>query len=79
MIDLIEVKDEDGKMYLSIENNQNDDEKDRIGNTLEDFEFLQKLGTGGYGKVFKVISKLNKKIYAMKEIKLEGLGQKEMQ
>ena len=78
MNDLIEVKDADGKMYLSIENNQIDDEKDRIGKTLEDFEFLQTLGEGSFGKVYKVISKLNKKIYAMKEINLKNFNPKKI-
>ena len=52
MNDLIEVKDADGKMYLSIENNQNDDKKESIGNTLDDFEFFEELGEGNFGKVY---------------------------
>ena len=78
MNDFIQIKDIDGKIYLSIENNQNDVKKDRIGNTLDDFEFLQELGEGHFGKVFKVISKLNNKIYAMKTIDLEELNPDEI-
>ena len=78
MNDLIEVKDADGKMYLSIENNQNDDKKESIGNTLDDFEFFEELGEGNFGKVYKVKSKLNKKIYAMKTIDLRNLNSEEI-
>ena len=39
-----------------------------IGNKLDDFDILQKLGKGGYGFVAKVRSKIDKKIYAMKMI-----------
>ena len=78
MNDLIEVKDADGKMYLSIENNQNDDKKESIGNTLDDFEFFEELGEGNFDKVYKVKSKLNKKIYAMKTIDLRNLNSEEI-
>ena len=78
MNDFIQVKDINGKIFLSIENNQNDVKKDRIGNTLDDFEFLQELGEGHFGKVYKVISKLNNKIYAMKTIDLGELNYDEI-
>ena len=78
MNDFIQIKDIDGKIYLSIENNRDDVKKDRIGNTLDDFEFLQELGEGHFGKVYKVISKLNNKIYAMKTIDLEELNPDEI-
>ena len=44
------------------------DQKENIGNKLEDFEILQTLGKGSYGYVAKVKSYINKKIYAMKMI-----------
>ena len=50
-----------------------EEEKKRVGNKFEDFEILQKLGEGQFGKVFKVISKLNNKVYAMKTVNLENL------
>ena len=42
-----------------------------IGNKIEDFEILMLLGEGGFGKVFKVRSKLNNNIYAMKIVDLK--------
>ena len=66
------VKDIDGKNYLAFENPKNDDPK-RIGNRFDDFEILQKLGEGAFGKVFKVCSKLNNKIYAMKKLNIKEL------
>ena len=83
MFDFDEIKDINGKSFLAIENNQNDyddSEKKGIGNKIEYFEYLQELGAGKYGKVFKVLSKLNNKIYAMKKINLKKLmSQKEYQ
>ena len=39
-----------------------------MGNKVDDFEILQVLGKGSYGFVAKVKSRLNHKIYAMKQI-----------
>ena len=44
---------------------------DIIGDSSSDFEYLQLLGEGGFGKVLKVCSLVNHKIYAMKILKLE--------
>ena len=44
------------------------EEKD-IGNKLEDFDILQIMGEGTFGIVFKVKSKINHKIYALKKNK----------
>ena len=52
---------------------EKEEEKKRVGNKFEDFEILQKLGEGQFGKVFKVISKLNNKVCAMKTVNLENL------
>ena len=49
----------------------NNQDNNIIGNSLEDFELLTILGEGGFGKVIKVRSLKNKKIYAMKTINLE--------
>lgn len=63
------VKDKEGKEYLMIDDTDfsNDEE---IGNCEEDFEILKILGKGSFGEVYKVLSKKNNKIYAMKRINL---------
>ena len=61
--------------YSVIENsNLYDDSK--MGNKLEDFEILLFLGKGAYGRVYKVRSKFNNKIYAMKILDLKSIRQK---
>ena len=60
------VKDSDGKTFLYLEN-RTKDEGGSIGNKPEDFDILRKLGEGAFGQVFKVRSKLNNEIYAMKK------------
>ena len=69
-----EVQDIQFNTYLSFEKEEN--EKEKIGSSSEDFEIIQKLGKGASGKVFKVISKLNNKVYAMKIADLAYLKQK---
>ena len=66
------VKDLDGRNFISLENSIYDDPT-RIGSKFDDFEVLQKLGEGAFGKVFKVCSKLNNKIYAMKKLNIKEL------
>ena len=67
-----EVTDINSHTYLSFENIK-DDEKETIGGKLDDFEIIKLMGAGQFGKVFKVISKLNKKVYAMKMIDMKEL------
>ena len=43
-------------------------ENNKIGNSEDDFEVLQVLGNGTFGKVLKVKSKKNQEIYAMKKV-----------
>ena len=73
MSDLEEIIDLNGKTYLSFNMEKEEEEKKIVGNKFEDFEILQKLGEGQFGKVFKVTSKLNNKVYAMKMVNLEKL------
>jgi NIMA (never in mitosis gene a)-related kinase len=44
---------------------------------MEDFEIISKLGEGAYSIVYKVIRKIDKKIYALKKVKLLNLSEKE--
>ena len=67
-----EVKDIELNTYLSFENEAKD-EKENVGSKSEDFEIIQLLGEGGFGKVFKVISKINNKVYAMKVADLDQI------
>ena len=66
------VKDTEGKEYLMFDSSELYDES-LIGNKSDDFEILRKLGQGAFGKVFKVRSKLNNKVYAMKMLNIEKL------
>ena len=68
-----EMKGIDGKTYLAIEKREDKNEIDNIGDKPDDFELLQQLGLGGFGKVLKVKSKINNKVYAMKIMDLGGL------
>ena len=74
MSDLEEIKDVNGKVFFTFNmENKKEEEKNSVGHKFEDFEILQLLGEGQFGKVFKVISKLNNKVYAMKMVNLENL------
>lgn len=44
--------------------------------TYDDFIIKEKIGSGSYGVVFKVIRKIDKQTYAMKEIDLQGMSRK---
>ena len=67
------IKDADGNLYLSLENSKNDTNVRNVGNKPEDFENLRILGEGGFGQVFKVRSKIDNNIYAMKRMDLKYL------
>ena len=63
------IEDENGKECCLINCSEVYNDKN-VGNCLEDFEIIGELGKGGFGNVFKVRSKINNKIYAMKKIDL---------
>ena len=51
----------------------------KYGNSADDFEVLQVLGNGTFGKVLKVKSKKNLEIYAMKKVEIKKLKGTEME
>ena len=51
---------------------RNDNQEENVGNCLDDFEILRELGGGSFGCVFKVKSKKNNKIYALKRLNNDG-------
>ena len=53
---------------ININPNQVNRPEELIGNSLDDFEILRELGGGGFGSVFKVKSKKNNKLYALKKL-----------
>ena len=69
------IKDTEGKEYLIFDSSELYNDK-IMGYKPEDFEILQLLGKGSFGKVLKVKSKLNNKVYAMKIVYLEELKKK---
>ena len=66
------IKDSYGKEYLVFDSSELYDDS-QVGNKSEDFEILRKLGEGAFGKVFKVRSKKNNKVYAMKQLNITEL------
>ena len=62
--------DPKGKEHM-VFNAQELNENDSMGDKVSDFEVLQLLGEGAFGKVLKVSSLINHKIYAMKLLDLK--------
>ena len=58
-------------MHVEVELNQ---KKDRLNS---EFEVLKKLGEGTFGEAFKVRSRIDAKIYAIKKAKESYLGYKD--
>ena len=64
------IKDLKGKEHMGF-NTEGFNDDNLMGEKSSDFEFLQFLGGGGQGNVYKVCSLINHKIYAMKIIDLD--------
>ena len=66
------IKSKEGKEFLIFDSSELYDDS-QMGNKSDDFEILKILGEGGFGQVFKVVSKFNNKVYAMKRLDLEKI------
>ena len=66
------IKDSEGKEYLVFDTTELYDDS-QMGTKSDDFELLKKLGQGAFGKVFKVRSKINNKVYAMKKLNIKDI------
>ena len=75
MSDFDVIYDSEGKKYLIFDSHELYDDS-QIGEKLDDFEILCELGRGNFGAIFKVKSKINKKIYAMKFLDLNKIRNK---
>ena len=66
------ITDTEGKEYLVFDSSELYDDS-QMGDKSDDFEILRKLGEGAFGKVFKVRSKINNKVYAMKKLNIKEI------
>ena len=67
------IKDIEGKEHSTIENNDDEDNNQFIGSTIDDYEKILFLGKGSFGEVNKVIFKKNNKIYALKKVEISRM------
>ena len=70
--------EEDGKELILYDFPNFINKNEEIGNNLDDFEILKILDDSQYSQVFKVKSKINFKIYAMKRISLTLIQENEL-
>ena len=66
------IKDANGKNQM-VFNKDHSKEDELMGDKVDDFEILQVLGEGSFGFVAKAKSRLNHKIYAIKQINFSSL------
>ena len=71
------IKDSKGKEHM-VFSKENINEYNEMGDKVDDFEILQVLGEGSFGFVAKVKSRLNHKIYAMKQIDFSTVKDKKI-
>ena len=74
-MEILLIKDSKGKDIL-VFRKEDINEYEEMGNKVDDFEILQVLGKGSFGFVAKVKSRLNHKIYAMKQIDFSTIEDK---
>ena len=69
------IRDIEGRTYLAFDAPSYHESMNlnRVDMKFDDFEVLQKLGEGAFGKVFKVRSKIDNNIYAMKKLNIHQL------
>ncbi|XP_054158508.1 uncharacterized protein LOC128956817 [Oppia nitens] len=73
----------DRKFSANSDNNNNDDKNGQVaiyknGHYLDQFTEIDKIGSGGFGQVYKVCDKNQNKFYAIKIIQLSGVSEKEI-
>ena len=68
------INNSEGKEYLIFDSSELYEDS-QMGECLDDFEILRELGEGAFGRVFKVRSKRNNKIYAMKQLNIKKIRQ----
>ena len=66
------IKDSKGKPHMVFDKDKSK-EDEIMGEKVDDYEILQVLGEGSFGFVAKVKSRINHKIYAIKQINLTKL------
>ena len=74
-MEILLIKDSKGKDIL-VFRKEDINEYEEMGDKVDDFEILQVLGKGSFGFVAKVKSRLNHKIYAMKQIDFSTIDDK---
>ena len=76
-MEVLLIKDSKGKDIL-VFRKEDINEYEEMGDKVDDFEILQVLGKGSFGFVAKVKSRLNHKIYAMKQIDFSTIEDKKV-
>ena len=72
MSDFDIINDSEWKEFLVFDSSVLYDDS-QMGDKFDDFEVLSKLGAGSFREVFKVLSKINNKVYAIKRLNLKEI------
>ena len=68
------IKDKDGNLHII---NIDTGNLNNVGQSILDFEIIKNLGSGNFGEVSLVMSRITKKLYAMKKMKLNNNSEKQ--